>query len=91
MGAIRKLGSLSSLGLVDWNNTKERKARAAGKTADAEMVRAQAEANLNNAKADGKAKRRKKPEPGWYVDPSDSTMLTWFDGKDWTEFRRPIS
>ncbi|HYQ76177.1 DUF2510 domain-containing protein [Cellulomonas sp.] len=28
------------------------------------------------------------PEPGWYQDPTDPTMVGWWDGNQWTE-RRP--
>ncbi len=29
------------------------------------------------------------PPPGWYEDNQDPTMLRWFDGSVWTEFRQP--
>ena len=28
------------------------------------------------------------PEPGWYVDPTDSAHLQWWDGTVWTEHRQ---
>ena len=28
------------------------------------------------------------PEPGWYVDPTDSAHLKWWDGTIWTEHRQ---
>lgn len=29
------------------------------------------------------------PEPGWYDDPDDPTILRWWDGNDWTEHAQP--
>lgn len=28
-------------------------------------------------------------EPGWYEDPTDSSMIRWFDGNAWTETTKP--
>lgn len=30
-------------------------------------------------------------EPGWYVDPSDTSMAVWWDGDSWTERQRPLT
>jgi hypothetical protein len=32
-----------------------------------------------------------RPEPGWYLDPGGTNTRRFWDGKSWTEHRRPIS
>jgi hypothetical protein len=36
---------------------------------------------------DGDAVR---PPPGWYLDPDGTGHLRWFDGAEWSEFRKPV-
>lgn len=30
------------------------------------------------------------PAPGWFPDPENRTRLRWWDGTDWSDFRRPV-
>lgn len=31
------------------------------------------------------------PEPGWYLDPSDNSLLRYWDGTAWTEYKKPAA
>ena len=104
MGLMRKATSLSTLGLVNFRDKGERTARYTKQTRNAaraqvaqnaaqlELQRQQLTAldhgNVREEVRDIEAQPQL-PPAGWYPDPADPSLVRWFDGTQWTDFRNP--
>lgn len=82
MGLFRKVTSLSTLGLVDFRSDKERTARNTARAGRAirsqnRLIREQMKQSAGQWPA------------GWYPDPSNPSLVRWYDGKKWTENVQP--
>lgn len=99
MGLIRKVTSVSTLGLVDFRSEKERTARYTKQTRNA--VRAQVAqeamslelqrqqlAALNHANVVEAMKPQTTPA-NWYPDPGNPGYIRWWDGSQWTAHVQP--
>ena len=99
MGIIRKATSLSTLGVVNYRNSKERTAKYTRQTRNAaraqvaqqamalELQRQQLAA-LDHANVREATKPSTTPA-GWYPDPGSPGYIRWFDGAQWTHHVQP--
>lgn len=91
---MRKVSSLSTLGLVDYRSDKERTAKYTKQTRNAsraqvaqqamglELQRQQLAA-LNHSNVREATKPMTTPS-GWFPDPGNPGFIRWFDGAQWT-------
>lgn len=94
MGLIRKMTSISTLGVVDFMSDKERVARSARLTKQAvraqnRLVAEQNELLRQQAAASAQPAPPQMPPPagppaGWYPDANGQTR--WWDGVRWTGY-----
>ena len=105
MGLIRKSMSLSTLGMVNYRSKDERATRYAKQTRNAaraqvaqtammienqrQQLAAADHANVREEVRDMRAVAPAAPPAGFYSDPTDQSLLRWFDGAQWTAMTRP--
>ena len=85
MGLMRKITSVSTLGLVDYRSDKERAARYAKQTRDAQREQVKIEKKRDREAAATPAV----PPPGWYPDQADQRFVRYWDGTQWTPQAQP--
>lgn len=93
MGLIRKMSSVSTMGLVDYRSDKERIARSTRQTKQAtkkgNKLIAQQTAMLQQQLSAQPIQVQQLapagPPAGWYADPNGQPVHRWWDGQRWTE------